>query len=301
MENDPPASGREDEVTYSRVVRVPLGSTLEVPFRGAGWVFLGEAGSKRGLPYVSRRIDTEGQNFIFQAEETGEYELRFYKQDFIRDYILNDHVRVIVEDVLGENSFFYTPPGTGQGDAGNSVVAEPRWPLPAADPGAAAGTERPENGGGAEPVANGNTGAVLQGPEGGANTTSTTTATPPVAPTAAIGAVPAQRPPVGGSAVTEKEDVEPAALVRRAREEQEGGHIPEALALLDRFRERFPLGSDEAWWLYGQLLEAPGPMRDIRRALEFYRRLVKEYPQSTRREDAKKRIAYLERFYFNIR
>jgi hypothetical protein len=262
---------------------------------------LGEAGSKRGLSYVSRRIEPEGQNFIFLAEETGEYELRFYKQDFIRDYILNDHVRVIVEDGLGENSFFYTPPGTGLGDAGNSVVAEPRWPLSAAGPAAlpedpgAVGTERPESGGGAGPAVNGantaaplGTGAGPRGPEEGANTAAET------------GAVPAQRPGQG-SAGTEKEDVEPSALVRRAREEQEGGHIPEALALLDRFRERFPLGSDEAWWLYGQLLEAPGPNRDIRRALEFYRRLVNEYPQSKRCEDAKKRIAYLERFYFNIR
>jgi outer membrane protein assembly factor BamD (BamD/ComL family) len=90
-------------------------------------------------------------------------------------------------------------------------------------------------------------------------------------------------------------------LLRRAREEYEAGHFPEALAALNEFHISFPLGSDEAWWLYGQLLEAPGPQRDVRRALEYYRCLIQEYPQSPRCDDAGKRIAYLERFYFNIR
>jgi outer membrane protein assembly factor BamD (BamD/ComL family) len=73
-----------------------------------------------------------------------------------------------------------------------------------------------------------------------------------------------------------------------------------ALSILDQFRETYPAGSDEAWWLYGQLLEANGPQRDIRSALDYYRRLIREYPQSTRYDEARRRIAYLERYYFNI-
>jgi hypothetical protein len=70
--------------------------------------------------------------------------------------------------------------------------------------------------------------------------------------------------------------------------------------MLDQFRNRFPLGSDEAWWLYGQYYEAAGSARNIRSSLEYYRRLVNEYPQSPRYTDAKRRIAYLERYYINI-
>jgi hypothetical protein len=73
------------------------------------------------------------------------------------------------------------------------------------------------------------------------------------------------------------------------------------LGILDSFRDRFPAGSDEAWWLYGQLLEANSPSKDIKSALGFYRRLLGEYPLSNRYEAAKRRIAYLEQFYFNIR
>jgi outer membrane protein assembly factor BamD (BamD/ComL family) len=93
----------------------------------------------------------------------------------------------------------------------------------------------------------------------------------------------------------------PEELLRQAREALEAGSIAQGLATLDRFREQFPAGSDEAWWLYGQLLEANGPDRDIRAALDYYRRLIREYPQSPRYDEARRRIAYLERFYLNIR
>jgi len=73
------------------------------------------------------------------------------------------------------------------------------------------------------------------------------------------------------------------------------------LTILDAMKQRYPSGSDEAWWLYGQLLEANSSSRDVRLALEYYRRLVREYPQSSRAGDAQRRIAYLERYYFNIR
>lgn len=70
---------------------------------------------------------------------------------------------------------------------------------------------------------------------------------------------------------------------------------------MDTMQQRYPAGTDEAWWLYGQLLEANSPSRDIRLAMDYYRRLTKEYPQSPRAGDAQRRIAYLERYYFNIR
>jgi outer membrane protein assembly factor BamD (BamD/ComL family) len=89
--------------------------------------------------------------------------------------------------------------------------------------------------------------------------------------------------------------------VSRALEEYDAGRIAQALAVMDRFRQRFPAGTDEAWWLLGQLLEANSPARDIARALDYYRRLVREFPQSQRVQAAQRRIAYLERYYFNIK
>jgi Tfp pilus assembly protein PilF len=88
--------------------------------------------------------------------------------------------------------------------------------------------------------------------------------------------------------------------LRRAREEYDAGRLSPALNMLDQYRTRFPLGSDEALWLYAHIYEAPGASRNIRSALDYYRRLVNEYPQSQRYAEARRRIAYLERYYINI-
>jgi len=96
------------------------------------------------------------------------------------------------------------------------------------------------------------------------------------------------------------EDYSPDEYIRRAREEFDAGRIAPAISLLDQFCRFYPSGSDEAWWLYAQCYEASGPSRNINAALDYYRRLVNEYPQSSHIADARRRISYLERFYINI-
>jgi outer membrane protein assembly factor BamD (BamD/ComL family) len=96
-------------------------------------------------------------------------------------------------------------------------------------------------------------------------------------------------------------DQQPGDYLERARREFEAGRTAAAVSILDQFRERYPSGSDEAWWLYGQFYEANSPSRDIRSALDYYRRLLREYPQSPRCSEARRRISYLERYYINIR
>jgi outer membrane protein assembly factor BamD (BamD/ComL family) len=114
------------------------------------------------------------------------------------------------------------------------------------------------------------------------------------------GASPAAIPGEQVAPVVLPPETDPDAYVSRAREEFDAGRTTSALFILDQFRERFPSGSDEAYWLYGQLFEANSPNRDIRTALAYYRRLIQEYPQSPRYADARRRIAYLERYYFTI-
>jgi outer membrane protein assembly factor BamD (BamD/ComL family) len=88
--------------------------------------------------------------------------------------------------------------------------------------------------------------------------------------------------------------------MKEAREEFNAGRIASAVTLLDQFRKSFPSGSDEVWWLYGQCYEANSPNRNVLAALDYYRRIVREYPQSSRLSDARRRISYLERYYINI-
>jgi hypothetical protein len=253
---------------------------VEIPFKGAGWVYLGELSSRRGLAYDSRRLDPEGQSFVFRCETPGTYVLKFYRQDFIRDYILNDHVQVVVEEAPESAGIgLFNPPVDKE-----RAIAEPRWPPP--------GREQEDSS--REPRAETPAGNEKTAPE-----------TPP--PETAASESAGGTGGVSGNNGTERaapadilEDSRPDSYVRRALEEYNAGRVAQALAVMDGFRQRFPAGTDEAWWLLGQLLEANSPARDIRLSLEYYRRLVREFPQSPRVPAARRRIAYLERFYLNI-
>jgi TolA-binding protein len=309
---EPVREAPEAGPVYSRIVRVTVGQLVEIPFRGSGWVYLGELGSRRGIVYDSRRLDPEGQSFIFRAEAAGTYALKFYKQDFIRDYILNDYVQVIVGEAPESGAGWFKPPA----DRGR-VTAEPRWPtvseeaearrqagvsgagpVPAeaagGEPGPAAPAESP---GGADSP------AVSEGP-GAADPPGPELRVPgitdegivSVVPPAAAGPPPVEEPRAGAEPPRQS----PEEYLKKAREEFDAGRVASAISVLDQFREHFPSGSDEAWWLLGQFHEANSPSRDIRSALDYYRRLVREYPQSSRYNDARRRIAYLERFYINI-
>jgi len=283
----------EEQVVFSRVVRLTVGQMLEIPFRGTGWVYLGELGNRRGLSYDSRRLDTQGgntlgQSFIFRAETAGTYILKFYRQDFIQDYIINDYVQVIV----GEAD------DSGRGRPFSAiergrVIAEPRWPSipeaagsrgeivsPAA--GTASGIQRSDTTQVAEPV----------GVEPAIRSPAPVTVTP--SPNATLPATSTER--TGAS-----ESLSPDEYVRQAKQEFDAGRVEQALAIIEQMRQRYPSGTDEAWWLLGQLYESNSTARDIKQSLECYRTLINEYPQSNRVDDARRRIAYLERYYLNIR
>jgi hypothetical protein len=293
---------REGEIAFSRIVRATVGQLVEIPFRGTGWVYLGELGSRRGIVYDSRRLDPEGQSFVFRIEAAGTYALKFFKQDFIRDFILNDHVQVLAgeaPDSAGAG-WFNQPLERGR------VRAEPRWPSSLEE------AERIRRG---TPTAAGTASAANtqagESPAGTAGTAGIAGIGPGAAPPAQTAAAAPERPVVTERpAVTETgsarapvpvseapADMTAPGFLQKARDEFEAGRIASAISLLDQLRERYPSGSDEAYWLYGQFYEANSPSRDILTALDYYRRLVREYPQSGRFNDARRRIAYLERYY----
>ena|GEM_PF-565666 len=317
---------------FSRTVYATAGQVVEVPFRGNGWIFLGETGGRRGINFDARRPDAEGQTFVFNVETAGEYALRFYRHDFVRDIIVNDHVRVVVAQTR-------SPSAAGAG----RVIAE-RWPSPidearifratgrhvqlgTADTGDAAVEDSIDQ---TEPLSVATIAEVPAIPETPVPTAPPVqeaetppaflppapppSPVPPAAPPVPAAPAPAAPPPppvtpaiatVGafldappGGAVAFGY---PFELLEMARSEFAAGRVAEAISLLDLFTELYPSGSDEAWWLYGQFFEADSPSRNILYALSFYHRLVREFPQSGRLADARRRIAFLERFFINIR
>jgi tetratricopeptide (TPR) repeat protein len=256
---------------FSRTVWAVVGQHIEIPFTGGGWSYLGELNALKGLTYASHRSEAAGQTFVFSAEKAGEYALQFYKQDFIRDFTLNDAVKVFIGEA---------PAVSGAGFAAidrSTVTAMPRWPsadqeaLMAGAIPAPASIPAPAQ----PPVAE----------------NSATTATPETIP---VVAQPPEKPPADTVLET------PDEYIQKAQSEYDAGKTVDALATLDQFLTRFPAGNDEAWWLYAQAFEASGETRDIKSARIYYQRLISEYPLSPHYTAAQSRISYLDRYYFNI-
>jgi hypothetical protein len=245
-----PQSASTSEASPARTVSGFVGQLVEIAFAGSGWVYLGEAEARKGVVYNSRYVKTSGQCLVFKAEAVGTYTLQFYKQDFIRDEIINEAVRLVVSETAGRTDASWTS-GNVEQVVGRSDEAETTLPP-------------------ATPPASGNTALV-----------------PPPAVVALASAESAVVTPP-----------RPLDYLKQAREAYTTGKFADALISLEQFREHFPLGSDEAWWLYGQTLEASSEHRDIRSSLDYYRRLLREYPQSPLCADAYKRVAWLERYFF---
>jgi membrane-associated HD superfamily phosphohydrolase len=321
----------DKEIVFSRIVRATVGQIVEIPFRGNGWVYLGEITSQRGIVYNSRRNDSDGQTFIFTLEEAGTYVLKFYRQDFIRDYILNDHVQVVAGEAPTAGAGWFNPPI----DRGR-VVAQPRFPSSAVEEMQVRNGTKPPS----EPVVTLGESAKetvpapsttpqqrtvtdreTNTPQRTASTTETNTNRTPTNPSAVSSASgqpalagqsanTAQNVPSAQTAVTQSggdspsaekhEKLAPEIIMQKARESFDGGNISAAIALLDQFMVDYPGGSDEVYWQLGQYYEANSPSRNILLSLDYYRRLVNEYPQSKYFNDARRRIAYLERYYINI-
>jgi hypothetical protein len=252
-----------------------VGQIVEIPFWGTGWIYLGELGNRRGMNYNSRRLDIEagttiGQTFVFIAEAAGTYILRFFRQDFIQDYLLHDYVQVIVGERREDTGVAGLP-------TRDRIIAEPRWPAERAE--AAIEPEalyRPTE---HIPEATGIAPVLSDPPREYTGEETAPPLTPPVPPRIES----------------------PAEFVNRARQEFDAGRIEQALSILDNMWRYHPGGTDEALWLKAQLLEANSPARDIRQSLGYYNRLVREFPQSRRVPEAQRRIVFLERFFFNIR
>jgi hypothetical protein len=280
----------KEKDSFSREIRAVSGQLVEVPFWGTGWVFLGVVNSNRGLSYDSRRLDDEGQTFVFRAAAPGEYFLKFNKQDYVSNYYVNDTVKVTVgENVAG------VPLGTLSG----ARVSAPRW-APNRGGETASGAAR-NNAAGQPAQETSPSPAAPERPVAGAAAMPVrdTAADDAGAPAASAGAVSdGALAPVVTDAVAET----PAPdYLGQARATFDAGNFAGTISALDLLRYAAPALDDDAWWLYGQSFEANGPARDIKAAVDAYQHITREFPQSPHYDAARSRIAYLNKFYFNIR
>lgn len=94
------------------------GQPFELRFPGSGWVYLGDEDGKDGLEYKARRFEDSQAVFSLNPERSGEYLLRFHRQNPIDGSTEVSLVRVVVTDKA-------TPGSAAAPTAGSAVKAAP--------------------------------------------------------------------------------------------------------------------------------------------------------------------------------
>ena len=286
----------------SRNVSAVEGTRFEVPFDSTGWTYLGEKNMKEGIAYDSRRFAGNSLIFVFNPTKTGDFVLRFQRQDSLRGISYEDLIGVTVTPKPAASP----APGTtatpvpavasaGATVASGTAVATP---VTAAIPGTAAGAAAPASAANvvapASPVATSIPAGATTTPAGGATGLQPRAAPPPAIPVSSL--------------------TTPEAALAQARSALAAGQAQATLDALDRSMALVPpsdgsasaagsvLGAtDEALLLYGKALELNGPTKNIKRAYEYYKKLRDEYPESAFWDQADARVSYIERHYFDIR
>ena len=92
-------------------------------------------------------------------------------------------------------------------------------------------------------------------------------------------------------------------LLNAAETADVGGHFVAAIAYYGELTELSSRmdGLDGIYFRLAQILEKPGPSRDLRRARSLYQSVTEEYPLSRYWDESAAQIEYLNRHYFEIR
>jgi len=77
------------------------------------------------------------------------------------------------------------------------------------------------------------------------------------------------------------------------------GRYPLALELLSEYLRRHPRGSglDTVYFQLARIYELESPLRDVRLAREYYRKVYEEFPESEHAAKARERILYLDAIF----
>ena len=322
-------------------VEVPRGQRFELRLRGSGWTFLGDEDGKDGVRYETRRFEDNHAVFVMNPSLTGEYLLRFQRQDPLELRTEASLVRLLVNPSPA-NGF----QGAGPSPLSTFVVASAGSPASVAAPsnipgmaspsafpatetaaavGAALGGSSVSNSllpAGTATLPDALSAAASQAATPAAATSSSVVpaATQPAAtqPVSTPSTQPATQPagqaagqsvsqvatqPVGqaSSPPAASTLTDPVALIKLARDELSAKRVNAAMEALDRYKSLYPYVGDEVFYLYALAYEQDTPLRDIKKAYENYRRVRDEFPRSQFWRQSADKTAYLERHYPGLR
>jgi hypothetical protein len=308
-----PASAPQER---RREVLARKGDTVTIELEGKGWLFLGLPPSDRnpGVSYLSADAGGTHSSFSFKALEYGEYDLGFQLQDNTRGLLRNQTVRlrVLPDEQFSESVARQAAvPQTAPLDPAQLAGAERLFAARAFDLALAEYLKLYREG---DPLLNDRLAAIYAEsgePAAAAKYFQKNLSAPdPYGERAVVGLVRA------GLALGSEELVHEQLksllevhslpigreLLDTAHFLKGRGRAALALDLLQEYLRRYDRGDelDRAWFLLAQLYELDSPLRDVAKARKYYAKIYEELPESAYAAEARARIRYLDRYFFNV-
>ena len=305
---NPEGQTEELIIMPSRSVTLKRGENLEVVYPGSGWIYMGSLSEYNNLASRGRKLGATDTKYTLLAKEAGTQIHHFYKVDNLTGEYIDDYLEVIVLDKKGSSKTTVTAPEY-------QAFIPPKAERPAKasvsekDNSTEAVTTIIENTEASEksetvtdsPVIEQNTDRTLvtEDLSNDVSTNSISTASDDTFASSLDDVISIDE---DYSEYSQENNLQNAidtnSLLENAIILYNDKKYQEANLLLSEFFEYSTDRIDEGLFLQGQIYEAESPVKDIKKSIENYEALIKNYPSSEYWNDANKRIKYLRRFYY---
>ena len=257
----------EKNIIPSRKISLKIGQTLEVEYPGSGWIFMGATDNSKDFTFLGKKLGTENTKFSFKSKNAGNKILHFYKNDILSQNYIDDYLEV---EILNEK------------DSSAKTISAPKYK---------------------QQIITKN----LQNEENSLETEIEQTQT-----SENNASEKSQEIKTNGEEIlfeetsnnenkTSLSEDEIESLLIESKNLFDEKKYQESLSKLNLFIEFSNENRDEALFLQGQIYESNSDYKNIKKALESYKNLTKNYPASSFWDSANKRIIYLTKFYLEGR
>lgn len=261
-------SENEKNIIPSRKISLKIGQTLEVKYPGSGWIFMGATDNSKDFTFLGKKLGTENTKFSFKAKNAGNKILHFYKNDILSQNYIDDYLEVeILNEKDSSAKTISAPEYKQQIITKNQQNNEENFLETKIEQ-----TQTSENNDFEKSQEIKTNGEELIFDETSDNENKTSLS----------------------------ED-EIKSLLIEAKNLFDEKKYQESLSKLNLFIEFSNENRDEALFLQGQIYESNSDYKNIKKALESYKNLTKNYPASSYWDSANKRIIYLTKFYLEGR
>lgn len=324
----PPAPAPAPAPEKRRELLARKGDSVAIDLEGKGWLYLGLPEKSRGVSLVGSESDERRTTFTFKALEFGEYDLPFQLQDNAQGTSRSETVRL---RVLAEEQFRAELARTAEtapasADPARLREAEELFSVGAYEQALPEYLGLYREG---DPLLNDRLAAIYvaqKEPAAAAKYFEKNLSAPaPYGERAVLGLVrtglelgdrqqvldhvPALLGTRSGGAelLAVARFLAPPAGPKAGSSRAALPPIPAAdysaaLDLLSEYLRRYPQdpGLVQALFQLAQLYEQESPLRDFRKARAYYQKVYDDFPESEQAVEARKRILYLDRHFFNV-